>query len=405
MPRFAYKAYNDANRPESGEIAARDERLALSALTARGLTPFEIAPLNGQDALRWWQREVHLFGDAVPRAALADFFSALALLLRANIPLLQALTSVLEEVEHRRLRSLLNGAHAEVAEGGRLADALDGRAELVPARFVSLIAVGEETNKLAETLSHAADLAAREERTRRELSSALTYPAILLLASILILGALVFLLAPTLVPVFKAVKSEPPIAIQAMMSLRSFVLEMWGPILIGGGGLSLGAILAVRAGLVKTAGLRARLPIIGRLLIESDAARALSALQLLLASGAPLPSALRVAGAGANSTELRSFFDIASDHVTSGGRLGDCLEPDLLTPMACQMIRMGEQSNRLPEMLLHAATKLEARVAGRLRRLIQVLTPALTLGIGLIVGLLIYTTLSAVLDINDLALK
>ena len=97
---------------------------------------------------------------------------------------------------------------------------------------------------------------------------------------------------------------------------------------------------------------------------------------------------------------------MAEEHVAAGGRLSDCLVDDnVIPPIAQQMIRAGEESNQLPKMLRHAAETLDARTARRMQALLQVLTPSLTIFIGLIVGGLIFSTLSAVLDINELAFR
>ena len=240
---------------------------------------------------------------------------------------------------------------------------------------------------------------------RRELRGALTYPAILLVASLLVIAAIVFLLAPTLAPIFRAVNADPPWTIQAMMTVRNVVLDHGLIILVALAVLAGGLLVLARWRVVDLIDLRYRLPLLGIILREADAGRSLAALGLLLESGAPLPAALGAAREAAGSAALRQLLGFAEEHVTAGGKLRDCLDGDVLPDTARHMIRLGEESNRLAAMLRHAAAILEARASRRTARVIQLLTPALTLVIGLIVGFLIYTTLTAVLDINDLALQ
>ena len=405
MPRFTYLAIDGDGVTQRGALSAADERQALDRIAALGLTPYKLAAGDGASE-PWWAREVQIFGGGGGTGALATLFGTLALFLDAKLPLETAIALTRPEIGDRRLRALLDVARAEIAQGGRLSDALDGRPDLVPPRFLEFVRVGEETNRLTETAGRAAKLAEGEAKVAREIRDAVTYPLILLVAAFLVLAAMVFLLAPTLAPVFEAVRAPPPWTIAVMLAVRSAVIDYWP--------FGLVAVIALGAGLlalahryeIGRADIARRLPVLGSLMAETEIVRLLTTLALLLESRTPLDRAIRAVAASASLSQHRAFFELAADHIASGGRLAQCLTPDGPLPeTARQMIRTGEESNRLAEMVAHAARILGERTARRTKRLVGSLTPILTVVIGLIAGALMYSTLSAVLDANDVVLR
>ena len=405
MPRFSYIAIDPEGETQRGVLRAGDEREALDRIAALGLTPYRLTS-GDRPAEPWWAREVRLFGGGPAAGSLTTLFRTLALFLEAKLPLETALALTRSEIHDRRLRPLLDVARAEIAQGGHLAEALEGRPDLVPARFVELVRVGEETNRLAETARRAARLAEGEARTGREIRDAVTYPLILLAAALLVLGAMVFLLAPTLAPVFDAVRSPPPWSISAMLAIRSAVIDYW-PIGLVASILAIALVLVLMQRFeIRRADIARHLPILGSVLAEAETVRLLTTLSLLIESRTPLDRALRAVARSASLTQHRAFFELAGDHIASGGRLAQCLTPETPLPeTAQQMIRIGEESNRLPEMLAHGVAVLSDRAARRTKRLVGALTPVLTVVIGLVAGGLIFSTLSAVLDANDIALR
>ena len=405
MARFVYKAFDAQGRRHSGEISARSERGALDGIAAKGLTAFDLAPAqaNGE---RWWQREVHLFGDGLPRSDLADFLRALALMLDASIPLVSSLNLAAAEITHRGLKACLDQVQRDVEDGASLAGALAGHPRLIPERVLALIAIGEEANRLGPAAHQAAEMLAAEARTRREIAAALTYPAVLLIAALLVIAAVIFVLAPVIAPVFQAVRSDPPATIAAMLAIRGFLHDWWAVLVFGLCGMVAALLLLRGRGQSVLGALWLRVPILGPLWRDTEAARAMRSLHLLIEAGVTLPDALQVTARGAGRPVYRDLFDRSAEHVRAGGALGDVLaDPGLIPSPVQQMIRIGAEANRLGPMLGHAASSLEDRVQRRTKAILQALTPALTIGIGLLVGLLIFSTLSAILEINDVALR
>ncbi|MEM1159378.1 MAG: type II secretion system F family protein [Pseudomonadota bacterium] len=404
MPRFAYKAYTAEGRIARGQITATDEAAVLDALGARSLVAFDITPAGTGGDVPWSAREFSLTGDTVPRKELSEFLSIFALMLRSRMGVLPALRSSMEDVRNRRLRALLQEAERAVEEGGRISTVLSERIDIVPGRITQLIRLGEDADQMAETTGYAAEMMERELAFRSEISAALTYPVILLVASVAVMAGLVFLLAPTLAPVFAGVGAEPPWVIAAMLSVRTFALESW-PVLLA----ALAALVAGTAALIasKSAALERlwlRIPYFGGLRRMSESLNGLRSLALMLQSGAPLLAAISTASDSCGMRLFRDLFDRVAGDVRSGASLADALRDDqLLPPAARRMLSAGEQSDHLGDTLRSTVATLDAQLRLKIQSGLRLLTPILTLVIGVVVGGMIFSTLTAILDLNDLA--
>lgn len=402
--RFRFEAFDRQGRREHGEIDAEDETTALNSIAAKGLTPYRIiAASEGNDA-PWWARDYRLGGERVPRAALAQFLTAFALMLEARLPLSLALASAREDVADRRLVALVERAERGVAEGQRLSDSLASEAKIFPEHLLSLVRLGEEANRLPAVIRYAAENLEREMSFSAELRAALTYPIILLVASVAVVLGLVFFLAPSLAPVFDAVRAEPPFLIRVMMGVRQTALAQW-PLLLLGSALSVGILLILlHRGSTLLGSVVLRLPVIGPILRDAETLRVTMTLSLMISSGASLLVALSTAREACRSALFADLIGQAEEHVRSGGKLtGRLREGNLLNPTVVQMIRIGEDADKLDEMLARAVDVLDERVRRRISSILSLATPVLTLMIGAIVGALVFSTLSAILEINELA--
>ncbi|MEM9099459.1 MAG: type II secretion system F family protein [Pseudomonadota bacterium] len=405
MTEFRYSAYDGNGRIAKGRITAQDEAAALHDLNARRLTVFEIGQSIGDADIAWWSREITITGDRVPRAQLAQFLESFSILLKAKLPIPMALSSAVEEVKHPRLRAILVEANRSVAEGGDVSSPIATHPEIVPNRIAVLIALGERSNQLQMTTQYAAELMKRELRFRKEVSAALTYPIILLVVALVVILGLVFLLAPTLAPVFSAVGKEPPIAIAMMLSTKDVLVQQW-PIVAGGivvAGLLFG-VLAQRASR-QVEQVLFRLPLIGTLIRISESSRSLMTLSLMSKSGAPVLEALAAAREASTTQQFREMYQQMEEAVRAGDQIASALDADLLPKATVQMIRLGERSDHLDEMLENAVDALDRQSREKIQSLLQLLTPVLTLVIGVVVGALIFSTLSAILEINDVAFE
>lgn len=404
MPQFSYKAYGTDGQVQNGRISAANEAAVLDSLSGRNLVPFDVQPASGGVDVPWWAREITLSGDTVPWLELAQFLRGFALMLKGRLMAPEALSTAAEDVRNRRLSIVLSEAEQSVAEGGTISEVLGAHPKVIPARIVTMIRLGEEANRMTETVAYAADMMEREVTARSELKSAMTYPIILLLASLAVVIGLIFLLAPALEPVFTALRAEPPWAIGTMLAVRAFILQNWGLVLAGLGLFITGGMLLMRTSSTTWERMKLSIPYFGKLIGLNESLRGLMSLSLMLQSGAPVLSALGAAKDASNMKLYADFYAAIEANVRAGGSLGEEIgNKDLLPVAIVRMIRAGERSDQMGEMLSSAVTALDAQVRTKIQNGLRMLTPILTLVIGGIIGVLIFSTLSAILEINELA--
>jgi len=404
MPRYAYNAYSQTGELEAGELHAESDLAALDALTARGLKPVSLTA--GGSAERWWQRDFSLTGGPAQAdpAALEHFFKTLSSLLAVRFPLPRALRFCVAQARDRRMARALTLVHDAVGDGQSLAAAMRGAGGFFPDRLISMIEVGENANRLADVSARTAETLGAEAERRRELRAALLYPAILMVMSVMVMALLVFYLAPTLTPVFASASAEPPAILAAMTRLRAALIGGWPILLAGllGLGLALRAAgTGLRAGLFR---LGLRLPGIGAYLRQVHTLRICQTLALMLSSGAPLPRAVATARDAAAPHAYRAALATAHDAIIAGGTLSAPLHGNgLFDPMAVAMIEAAEETDQLSPVLDRLVADLRIRSSRSLTQAIRMITPVLTLAIGLGVGAVILSTVTAIMDLNDIA--
>lgn len=403
MPHFAYVAIAPDGSRVSGALTEADEQRALGALARRGLVPVSLR--EGHHAGPWWSREVSLRGTAVaPQAEVEKFISGLATMLQAHMPLPATLAFCAGQTRHPAMRRAIETIRGELENGSGLGAAMRAAGPVFPARLVRLVALGEQANRLASVSAEISALLAREAQLRRELASALIYPALLLGMSVLVLAMVMFYLAPTLMPVFASAGKPAPAMISVLVALGDALRRGWPLVLTAGAATALGLWLFRKP--VRRAGAAAlfRAPGIGRYLRQRESLRLGQTVLMMLQSGARLPDALAAAGEAVTSEPFRALVEQMRKAIEAGETLRSVLRQDrMIDPAMRALLAVGEESDRLQPVLVDAVAVLEKQVNETLARSVKLLTPVFTLAIGVGVGGLILSTISAVLDLNDLA--
>lgn len=402
MARFTYYAFDVSGTTIKGVLTAASEADALSQLGRKGLTPVSLT--EGGSLEPWWNRDISVSG-AAPKLKLsvqAQVFASIATMLSASFPLPRALDFAHARSKDPKAKRCLAESKARVDAGGTFSEAIrDSR--IFDDRVPSMLNVGEASNRLSEVTKQIANMLEAEVATRSQLRQALIYPMILLAMSVLVLLMLVFFLAPTLVPVFASSGVEPPALLMALDSFRNLLLEDW--IFVLTAVLTLTAvIIAAKDRITRAIRLiTVRLPLIKGYHRAKISLRFVQTLRLMLGSGARLPAALSETIGAADGTWKRAL-ESARIRVEGGETLTAALSGvELLDPTARSFIEAGEDSDRLVEMLQQAEALLLSETSAALSNALRVLTPVLTLIIGGAVATLIFSTIGAILDLNDLA--
>lgn len=399
--RFRYRAATGAGAIVEGALHAPSREGALRELRRRGLLPVELeAERAAPPALARLAPPAALFGGA-PREAVAVWVRLLATLLGAGTPVDRALDVAAGATAHPRVREAALDVRRRVQGGASLADALRGHPALFAEVHVGLVAAGEAGGALAAALTTLAGYLEEEAALRAELRAALLYPA--LMGVVALAGTLVLLLV--VVPRFAALAEELggtlPASTRVLVALgHAARLAGWAlPVAAAAGVLLARCALAREGGRERWHALRLSLPVVGPLERARATARFTRALGLLLSAGLPLLPALQVARGGVGNLALAAGIGRAVGAVRRGERLAAALA-GTLTPLAVQLLAVGEEGGRLPALALHAAEAHEVEARRTARTLAGLVGPALIVGFGALVGFVALAMLQAIYAVN-----
>jgi general secretion pathway protein F len=389
-----------------GAVDAASPDAASDMLWSQGLTPLQIRAAN-ESGTKWWNREI--FSDVgSQRADLVAFTREFAMLNAAEIPLDDALRILREQASSPRLRALVEGLLAEVLNGTPLSDAMQKQAKIFPADYIAVVRAGEIGGTLNDVFVELAELLERRAEIRARIQSALVYPCMLVALSLATLAIIVGGLIPSIAPIFGQSGKPMPAGIRFMMALQ----ESWFEIVVGAAFAAL-AILGTISVATRKPGVRQaldrfklRVPVFGAFLLQQETARFARTLGTMLKAGVPLIQAAKSACSVIGNRHIAAGMDRAIEAIHQGTALHRALRKETVLPaIALQMISVGEEAGKLDRMLTRVAIMLERQIQSSIDRFMSALTPALTVGIAVMVGALILPVMTAVLSLNDLAAR
>lgn len=392
--QYLYRAINVEGREVSGAIDAADLGAAERAIRAMGLRPFETR--TKIDSTSWLSREV---GTGTSRVDRVQFTRMLASLLAAGISIDRALAVMSDDRSNRRLKTIARVAAETVAAGSPFS-AVMARQELgfTPAE-AGQVRAGEQTGKLSSALLSLAGELERRQALRERIISALVYPAILFVMAIASLVVIATVLAPSLNPVFEQAGRNPPVLLRAVGFIT--VNLPWFAAIFMGLGIFWVALRLNGSGLMPE-----NLKLAFTPLRHLEAARFCRTLGNLLAQGTTLQTALQLTRDALNYPSSRVAVDHVHERVVGGTGLAVAAEAlPFLDGTTRQLIKIGEETNQLPAMLSYAAASFETSATQRIERLMTLLTPVLTIVIGVMIGGLIMSVMRAIFSLNELALQ
>ncbi|HXZ00353.1 MAG TPA: type II secretion system F family protein [Stellaceae bacterium] len=406
MPQFRYVAVAASAERVEGRMEAADKSAVVHRLHASGHVPIrvdEVGPgsLAGLDV-------AELLGiRRVSARSLALITGQLATLLRAGLPLDEALVILEELVDRAGEKHCLRRLLERIRGGASLADAMAAQTGVFPDFYVSMVRAGEAGASLEAVLGRLAEFLERAEASKAHIKSALAYPAIVALVCCVSIGILFAFVVPRFRPLFEQAGAALPPSARALLAVADFLQSFWWLCLLLP---ALAAFVIYRqfkspASRRRWEGLLLRAPLIGPLIRKAEVARFGRTLGTLLKNGVSLLSALALTR---ETIRNRVFVDALGgviEQVKTGKGLAEPLAQTKVFPrLAVHLVRVGEESGHQEDMLLKLADIFETEMSRSIDRLLVLLGPALTVVLGTIVASVIGTILTAVLSVYDLAM-
>lgn len=405
MSQFRYRALTRSGEVVIGEMTAHSAAAVIERLQDQGQIPVHVDEVAAGGWANWLKLDLTTLGKP-SHHDLAIFMHELAALIRASVPVDRALDILIRLAHTRRLRRLLTQVQARVRGGATLADAFAAGGGF-PKLYVSMIRAGETGGMLEQSLTRLAEFVAKFHSLRETVKSALVYPLILLTVAGATLVVIMTAVVPRFEPLFRDAGVALPVPTQILMSASNF-LRSYGWALLIVPCLIFLALPYLRKSRPVTyrwhAGLL-RAPLFGDLVTKIETARFSRTLGSLLGNGVPLPTAIAITRETLTNLVLADALDAVASRLKEGGGLSDLLEKSGVFPeLSVHLSRLGEETGHLEEMLIHQADIFDREAQRTIDRLMALFVPALTIGLGFLVGGIIMSVLVALLRVNDLAI-
>ncbi len=383
MPQFAYEAQDNLGNVVVGVLQSASEREAVHKLNDLRLLPLKVF----QQATT---KSVHA---RVSKRQQVKLYQMLADLLDSGMPLLRALELLTRQTKDPTLSSVLGEVTSKVTDGSSLSAALGSFPAVFDELTCNVIRAGEEGGFLEQSLQRVAALHERRSALVNTVAGALAYPAFLLCVGFCVVIGMVVFFVPKFEPLFDRMRSagELPWATELLLS-TSAILRSYGLLLA----LASAALLFTLAMYLRTPAGRLRLDrlkltafVIGPITLDATLSVIFRVLGTLVNNGVPLLDALRITRGTATNRVLNSIIDRASQRIASGGSLADNLDQDNLIPSeTIEVLRVGEQSNRLESVLIKLADQLDVRTQQKLSVLTKMIEPVLMVIMAIVIGFL-----------------
>ena len=401
MPLYSYQGRREA----SGEIVKGVREAGSHAelgqvLLQEGvlLTRYELQRQKTVSAVFLTSLTNHV--PVLERVLFARYF---ALMLRAGLDVKQALGALSEQARAKPMRAAINGVLQSVDRGSTLADSMNNFSHAFPELFVGFIRVGETTGRLQESLEILSEQLQKEYDLRRAVRGALLYPAVIIAALVAVAFAMLVFVVPKLADVFEGFDVDLPLATRVLLSIGAFFESFWWLALILLAGIVAGIwfswrVKSIRGALLK---LFVRMPILGPIIQQVNLARFTRNLSSLLRSGVSYVEALGILGENTPHVSYAQVFLAAQDHVKQGKLLSEHLQryPRLFPPLVVNVIKVGEETGALDEVLQEIALFYEGEVDQVMKNLTSILEPVLMVVIGLAVGALAISVISPIYNL------
>lgn len=405
MAKFTYKALDQQGNEASGIIAAAEQAEARSMLRSKGLYVLKLQA-DGEKRSLFSLLATALSYLSIKRykkantADLVLFFRQVALMLRSGSTLMQALETIANMTSKMRFKNALIRILVAIQGGASFAQALEKEGSMFPPIVAKLVASGEASGELQVILERLAINLGKSADIKRQFITAMFYPTFVTLAAVGVTTFLAMSVVPKFAKMLEGKSSQLPPATQAMMDGSEFMVDNGALLFSCIGGVIFATLAAYTTVLGKTFidKILIHTPIIGSSIRHSAMAQTGMTMSLLLRSGLTVLETLKVIAHIMPNTSMAACFTKAGDKVLSGQSLASGLTQPLIPEMVMHMANIGEKSGELDQVMEEIGNYFQAQTEAKLKAMVAMIEPAMTVMIGGLVGFVYYAFFKAMMQ-------
>jgi len=381
MPEFLYKAQNTQGNVFQGSLEAKDKAEAESMLLRRRLVITSLKKKPTEIKIK--------IGSGIKHADIARFTRMFSSMSSAGLPMLQCLNILEEQCENPELKSVIHKITQSINGGSSLADALAQHPKVFGPLYTNMVAAGEAGGILDGILARLAETLENQERLKRKVKKALTYPVMLVIVGILVVIALMTFVVPTFAEQFAALDAELPAPTLVVMSISDFIRDNAAFMVIGVVILIVGFKLAMKVPSIRFAwdGFMLKVPKLGDLQIKSTTASFARTLGTLLNAGVSIMDSLKVVASTVSNKVVEKSINKISIGIAGGKSIAEPMtDVGIFPPMVIQMTGVGEKTGNLGGMLLKLADFYDEEVDAAVDAVVGMMEPMIIVFLGGAVG-------------------
>ena len=384
MKRYNYEAKDTATgKKVKSVVQAESEQAAAKVLLAQGFAPLTITEEGNSDSI---------FAKFTNRITVKDkivFSRQLATLIGAGLPLAQSMRTIAEQTENKRFRAVVEEILADIESGKALSDAFAKFPNQFDKVFLSLIKAGEASGTLDDALKRIAAQQEKDAAMMSKIKGALTYPVIVLVVIFGVMGFMMFTVVPQVEKLYEDLGKELPLLTAVMVNTAGFVKHFWWLVLLvmGGAIYFLMQYFKTEDGIRIKDTFKLNVPLFGVMFRKLYMARFSRTAQTLLNTGVPMLDMLKITSEAVNNTIVGAGVTRAAEKVKGGKALSSSLESEeYMLRLVPQMIKIGEQSGKIDEMLGRAAQVYEDELDEQIKAISTAIEPLLMVVLAIVAG-------------------
>jgi len=395
---YEYVARAEDNRVVRGKLAASSEESAADMLAYSGYSVLSLKQITP-----FFQTgKLSLFSSNIKPTEIIMFSRQLALLLESGTDVVTALELLQAQMTNRALKKILADVVSDVRGGRPLSESIGQHPRAFSTLYTRLVSVGERTGNLEVVLRRAADHIERSYVTQKTVKNAMIYPIILILVTLGVVALMVGFVLPAFSGLYSAFDVELPAMTRGLLAFTDWT-QQYGLWVVGG----IAAAIAVTfiyvklpAGKIRWGRLMLTLPYVGRINLLNELARCCRSMALMYESGLPLPDIMTlVVQSSTNRAMSGALSDVQQSMIAGAGLSAPMRRNKLFLPLMVQMTSVGEQTGNLDHTLNTVGESYEAESDDKTKTMIAMITPAMTIIIGGIVGFVAVTLLTTMYSI------
>jgi len=405
MPVFHYKAADAHGKVLEGEMQALSKNAVFEQLHQLGHMPIRAEQIQAREGRRGLVDTLFARRRAISQNDVGIFTRELATLLRAGMPLERGLDILIELADQPRIKETLTDVRNGVRGGSSLSAAMEAQRGFTHF-YINMVQAGEAGGALDLMLVRLAEFMEESSRLKETVKSALIYPAVLVTVAGLSIIILLTFVVPQFTVLFEEAGRALPLPTRILVAVGTVLQRYWWVLLL----LAAGVAIYVRRMLDDPAGRYRwdrrllKLPLVGDLIAKLEVTHFARTLGMLLTNGIPLLQGLTIVKQTVANRVMAEAIETVAGSVKEGqGLSGPLMRVGRFPRLAVHMVRVGEETGHLAEMLQQVAETYEREVKTAIQRMLALLEPTLILGMGIVIAGIIMSILMAILSINQLA--